>query len=106
MPKTPTGTETRKISRHETGARTPLSTRPMVEPATTEDVVDAERHAALALRKGIGEDRRGVGDQHRTTLKTLTDPHRDQPLRPGPALHPLSPMGRTEKAVKTTNPRL
>ena len=34
MPNSPTGTETRKISRHEIGASTPPSTSPTVEPAT------------------------------------------------------------------------
>ena len=34
MPASPIGTDTRKISRHDTGASTPPSTSPIVEPAT------------------------------------------------------------------------
>ena len=53
-------------------------------PRDRGDLVDAQRHPSLVGGEGVGEDRRGVGEQHRTT-DTLADAHHDQPHRAGPA---------------------
>ena len=63
MPNSPTGTEMRNTSRQSIGARMPPSTSPMNDAADADDVVDAERHAALVGGERVGDDRGGVGEQ-------------------------------------------
>jgi hypothetical protein len=49
--------------------------------------VDAQGHAALVGGKGVGDDRAGVGEQHRAA-DALQRPHDDQPQRSAAAFHP------------------
>ena len=55
------------------------------------DLVEAQRHAAVIGREGVGEDRRRVREQHRPA-DCLQDPHGDQPQRARRAVQPGHPQ--------------
>jgi hypothetical protein len=56
--------------------------------ADPDDVVDPQRHPALVGGKGVGDDRRRVGQQA-GAADALHDPEDDQEGRAGAALHPV-----------------
>ena len=78
--KSPMGTDTKKMSRQLIGARTPPSTRPMNEPLKRGPARSTPSAIPrwLTFWKGVGEDGRRVGHQHRGT-DALEHPHDDQP---------------------------
>src|ERR1700733_13292455 len=65
----------------------PAEDEPDERAADARDLIDAERHAALVLGKGVGEDRRGVGDEDRGA-DALEDAHDDEIQRRRRARHP------------------
>ena len=68
-------------------------------------VVDAEPEPTLVGREGVGDDGRGVGEEH-GSAHPLADPHGDEPDgRAGaPVIHVTE--SRIEKRVNTAKPRL
>ena len=94
----PIGTETKKISRHWMGPRMPPSTSPMKEPLMPATWLMPERHPALVLGEGVGEDGRRVGDEE-GGAHALEDPHDDQPQGGGGAGHPGDGQEQREEGV-------
>ena len=65
MPNKPTGTDTRNTRCQSVVLSSPPTISPMNEPDTAATALMPERHAALALRKRVGENRRRAGEDHR-----------------------------------------
>ena len=104
MPIRPTGTDTRKMSRHEIGARTPPSTRPIVEPAT---------NAMFMMPRAVPRWPGGkVSVTIALVLPSSIAPPRPCPMRitinqrapAPPCIHEIE--SKMENTVKTTKPRL
>ena len=81
VPRTPKGTEIKKTRCHSTGASSPPRTSPMNEPAMAATLLMPRPQTALVSREGVGDDGRGVGEEH-GPADPLAHPHDDQPDRP------------------------
>src|SRR3954463_3779491 len=57
VPNSPTGTETTNTRRQSTGPSSPHDPQADERPGDARHRVDAERGAALVVRKGVGQDR-------------------------------------------------
>ena len=104
VPNSPTGTETRNTSRHDTGASTPPSTRPMNEPAMPATAFTPSArprwlwgNASVRIAEELANRKRAAD--------ALADPHHDQPQRAGAPCIQVTESS-TEKTVKTAKPRL
>ena len=88
MPNSPTGTEMRKTRRQSIGREDAAEHEADEEAADADDVVDAERHAALVGGERVGDDRRRVREQA-GAADALDDAEDDEVRRAGAAVEPV-----------------